>query len=661
MTYFVTGATGFIGRHLVERLLEREGDVHVLVREGSQDRLARRIERWNAGDRIKPVVGDLADPRLGLTDEQVAALSGEVEHFFHLAAIYDMTAAAEVNERLNVVGTRNAVDLAGALEAGHLHHVSSVAAAGEFKGLFREDMFDKGQKLPSAYHRTKFESEKLVREQSAVPWRVYRPAIVVGHSQTGEMDKIDGPYYFFKAIQKARFALPEWLPLVGPELGYTNIVPVDFVAAALDHIAHQPGLDGQAFHLTNPKPMRVGESLNAFAKAAHAPQLAIRVDKRLTDALPKGTVSMLMKLPQVRDIRNTVLADFGIPPVVLEHMAIKPQFDTRDTERALAGSGIVVPELGTYADRLWDYWERTLDPDLYKDRSFRKAINGRTVIITGASSGIGRATALKVAESGGIPLLVARGLEKLEALREEIEAKGGTAHVYSADLSNMDAIDDVVARILDEHPAVDFLVNNAGRSIRRSVKLSEDRFHDFERTMQLNYFGAIKMIMALLPHMRERGFGHVVNVSSIGVQTNPPRFSAYVASKAALDSWTRVVSSEVIGDGITFSTIHMQLVRTPMIAPTKLYDHFPTISPEQAGDLICEAMRSRPKEINTRLGTAGEVLHALAPKVMDQILHVAYNVFPDSAASKGEKAPADAERASMEQLAMANIMKGVHW
>ena len=663
MAYFVTGATGFIGRHLVQRLLEREGDIHVLVRAGSRDRLDALVERWGAtaAERIKPVTGDLQEARLGLTDEQIGGLNGTIEHFFHLAAMYDMTASDEVNERLNVGGTRHAVELAGALHAGHLHHVSSVAAAGEFKGLFREDMFDEGQRLPSAYHRTKFDSEKVVRDQSSVPWRVYRPAIVVGHSQTGEMDKIDGPYYFFKAIQKARHALPEWVPLIGPELGYTNIVPVDFVADALDHIAHAHGLNFQAFHLTNPKAMRVGESLNAFAKAAHAPQLALRVDKRLTDALPKGTISMLMKLPQVREIRNTVLADFGIPPVVLEHMALRPQFDTRDTERALAGSGIEVPELATYADKLWDYWERTLDPDLYKDRSFARTINGRTVLITGASSGIGRATALKVAAAGGIPLLVARGLEKLEALREEIEAAGGTAYVYSADLSDMAAIDAVVARILDEHPAVDFLVNNAGRSIRRSIKLSEDRFHDFERTMQLNYFGAIKMIMALLPHMRERGFGHVVNVSSIGVQTNPPRFSAYVASKAALDSWTRVVASEVIGDGVSFTTIHMQLVRTPMIAPTKLYDHFPTISPEQAGDLICEAMRSRPKEINTKLGTAGEVLHALAPKVMDQILHVAYNVFPDSAASKGEKAPAAAERASVEQLAMANIMKGVHW
>jgi len=663
MAYFVTGATGFIGRHLVARLLEREGDIHVLVREGSRAALDELIEGWgdDAAARIRPIVGDIQEPRLGLTGEQIEVLSGTVEHFFHLAAMYDMTAPDEVNERLNVDGTRNAVGLANALAAGHLHHISSVAAAGEFKGLYREDMFDEEQRLPSAYHRTKFESEKIAREQSRVPWRVYRPALVVGHSQTGEMDKIDGPYYFFKAIQKARFALPEWFPLIGPELGYTNLVPVDFVADALDHIAHQPDLDGQAFHLTNPKPMRVGESLNAFAKAAHAPQLAVRIDKRLTDALPKGAISMLMKLPQVRELRKTVLADLGIPHEVVEHMALRPQFDTRDTERALAGSGIEVPELSTYAGALWDYWERNLDPDLFKDRSFEAAINGRMVVITGASSGIGRATALKVAAAGGVPLLVARGEEKLEALREEIEAAGGTAHVYCADLSDTDAIDAVVARMLADHPAIDMLVNNAGRSIRRSVALSHDRFHDFERTMQLNYFGAIKMIMALLPHMRERRFGHIVNVSSIGVQTNPPRFSAYVASKAALDSWTRVVSSEVIGHGVTFTTIHMPLVRTPMIAPTKLYDHFPTISPDEAADLICEGLRARPKEINTRLGTFGEVAHALAPKAIDQVLHMAYKVFPDSAASKGDKDPASAEKANMEQIAMANIMKGVHW
>ncbi len=549
--------------------------------------------------------------------------------------------------------------LANALEAGCLDHVSSVAASGLYKGLFREDMFDEGQKLPSAYHRTKFESEKVVREESTVAWRVYRPAIVIGDSRTGEMDKIDGPYYFFKLIQKTRHALPEWFPLVGLELGYTNIVPVDYVAAAIDHIAHQPDLDGQAFHLCAPKSQRSGEVLNIFAAAAHAPQVAIRIDKRLTDALPKGVGSLLLQLPALKGVRRTVLADLGIPEEILEHVGFTAQFDTRDTERALAGTGIEVPPLDSYAEVIWDYWERKLDPDLYKDRSLKAAINGRTVVITGASSGIGRAAALKIAGAGGIPLLVARSMDKLEETKAEIESAGGTAHVYSADLADLESIDELVTRILDEHVRVDMLVNNAGRSIRRSIALSQDRFHDFERTMQLNYFGAIRLTMGLLPHMRERGFGHIVNVSSIGAQTNPPRFSAYVASKAALDAWTRVVSSEVVGDGITFTTIHMPLVRTPMIAPTKIYDQFPTITPDEAGDLVGEALRGKPKQINTRLGTFGEVAYALFPKAVDEILHMAYKVFPDSAAARGEKDPN--EHASMEQVAMANLMKGVHW
>src|SRR3954453_18779803 len=480
MAYLVTGGTGFIGRHLIERLLDREGDIHVLVRAGSTDKLDKLVDRWATEraaqngtavrGRIKAVVGDLNEPRMGVAEEDLAALKGDVDHFFHLAAIYDMTADEDTNVRSNVDGTRHAVELANAVEAGIFHHTSSIAAAGLYKGLFREDYFDEGQKLPSAYHRTKFESERIARTQTTVPGGVYPPALVVGNPQTGEMEKIDAPYYFFKAIQKARHYLPEWFPLVGPELGWTNIVPVDYVAATMDQIAHQPGLDGKAFHLTDPKGQRSGEVMNEFAKAAHAPQLVMRIDSRLIQALPKGTLSMMMKLPALKDVRKTVLADFGIPEQVVDFIGLTCQFDTRDTDRALEGSGITLPALPTYAEKLWDYWERNLDPDLFRDRSFEGAVNGKVVVITGASSGIGKAAAHKIAAAGGVPILVARSMDKLEETKAEIESHGGTAYAYSADLSDMEAIDNVIEQTLADHPAVDMLVNNAGRSIRRSLE-----------------------------------------------------------------------------------------------------------------------------------------------------------------------------------------------
>src|SRR4029077_2273792 len=232
-------------------------------------------------------------------------------------------------------------------------------------------------------------------------------------------------------------------------------------------------------------------------------------------------------------------------------------------------------------------------------------------------------------------------------------------YVYAADIADTDSIERLLERVLADHRNVDMLVNNAGRSIRRSIALSYDRFHDFERTMQLNYFGAVKLIIGLLPRMRERGSGHIVNISSIGVQTNPPRFSAYVASKAALDAFTRVVASEVIGDGVTFTTIHMPLVRTPMIAPTKMYDAFPAITPEEAAEMIIEALHAKPKHMGTRLGTFGEVAYALSPKTVDRILHLAFRVFPDSAGAQRQQ-NVDV-RASLAQIAMATRTRGVHW
>jgi len=663
MSYFVTGATGFIGRNLVRRLLRREGTVYALVRSGSRGRLEElRTSFGPDGARVVPIAGDLSQPGLGVSEEDLLTLRGDVEHLFHLAAIYDMTAGAEAQEVANVEGTRHAVELAGAIEAGCFHQVSSIAVAGLYRGEWTEEMFEEAERLDThPYFRTKHESERVVREECPRPWRVYRPGIVVGDSRTGETDKVDGPYYFFKLLQRARRVLPAWLPAVGVEGGEINIVPVDFVADALDYIAHEPGLDGRAFHLTDPNPRTAGEVINLFARAADAPQAALRLDSGVTDPATSLVRTGLRFLPPAKRLFKAGLGELGIPAGVLNYVNYPTHFDSTATQEVLEGSGISVPPLESYADRVWDYWERNLDPDLFKDRTLSAAVRGKVVLITGASSGIGKAAAVKVADAGATVLLVARSVDKLEETKREIEAAGGVAHIHRCDMADVEDVERMAEEVLAYHGRVDILVNNAGRSIRRGVGLSYDRFHDYERTMQVNYFGAVRLILALLPSMREHRSGHIVNVSSIGTQTNPPRFSAYVASKAALDAFGRVIASEVIDDGIHITTIHMPLVRTPMIAPTRMYDVFPAISPEEAAELIAGAMVSRPKKVATRLGTFGELLYAVAPKASDRILNQAYRLFPESQAAKGKAEEAPDKAPSTEAVAFAHLMKGVHW
>ena len=666
MDYFVTGGTGFIGRHLVRRLLERGGTVHVLVREGSRGRLEELISSWgDTPGEVVPVVGDLTQPMLGLDEETIDELTGKIDHFFHLAAIYDMEADDEAIRVANVEGTMHAVEFANRAKVGCFDLASSIAVAGLYKGVWREDMFEEAEELNRhAYFSTKHESELIVREQLEVPYRIYRPGIVVGNSETGEMDKVDGPYYFFKLIQRLRATLPQWMPTVGIEGREINLVPVDFVADAIDYIAHLEGRDGEVFHLTDPNPLKAGQIINLFSRSAHAPQMSMRLDPQMLDIVPPAVRGGLMMLSPVQRVVDTVLSDLGIPRQVLVYVNYPTTFDCSNTLEALEGSGISVPPLATYADRLWDYWERNLDPDLFKDRSLGGAVGGKVVMITGASSGIGHETALKVGEAGGIVLLVARSADKLEELKAEIEELGGEAHVHPCDLSDVEDVERMANEVLAQHGHVDVLVNNAGRSIRRSVELSYDRFHDFQRTMQLNYFGALKLILTLLPRMRERKSGHIINISSIGVQTNAPRFSAYVASKAALDAFSRTISSEVVDDGVDITAVYMPLVRTPMIAPTKMYDAFPTIGPEEAAEMITDAMIRKPKKVATRLGNFGELLYNVSPKTSDAILNTGYKLFPESKAAKGkgEELEEQVEKApSAEAVAFAHLLRGVHW
>ncbi len=606
------------------------------------------------------MVGDLVEHMLGMSKADLRKLKGKVDHVFHFAAVYDLGASEVEQIKANIDGTRNAVAVAEELGAQCFHHVSSIAAAGLFEGIFREDMFEEAEGLEHPYFRTKHDSESIVRTECALPWRVYRPGMVVGDSQTGEMDKIDGPYYFFKLIQRMRQTLPSWMPTIGIEGGRINIVPVDFVVDAIDHLAHRKGQDGKCFHLIDPRPHRVGDVLNIFARAAHAPEMSMRINAALFGFIPNGVRKGLLSLTPVRRIRNAVIKDLGFPAEILTFVNYPTRFDCREADKLLKPAGIEVPPLESYAWRLWDYWERHLDPDLFIDRTLRGRIQDRVVLITGGSSGIGKATAMRIGETGATTIIVARDAEKLELAKNEAKDRGIDLVTYSADLADYQQCDDLVRTLIDKHGGVDVLVNNAGRSIRRAIESSYDRFHDFERTMQVNYFGALRLTMGLLPTMTAKRRGHIINISSIGVLTNAPRFSAYVASKAALDAFSRCAASEFADRGIEFTTINMPLVKTPMIAPTKLYDSVPTLTPEEAAELVVNAIVYRPVRIASRLGVFGQVLHAVTPKVAQIIMNTTFRMFPDTPAAKGVQEGA-APAPTADQIAFSQLMRGIHF
>ncbi|MFO1246481.1 MAG: SDR family oxidoreductase [Ramlibacter sp.] len=661
MQYFVTGATGFIGKRLVRKLLQRKGAVvHFLIRRESESKVAGLREYWGvSAARAVPVFGDLTGKKLGVASDDVKKLKGQIDHFYHLAAVYDLGADEESQIAVNIEGTRNTVEFAKAIDAGHFHHVSSIAAAGLYEGVFREDMFEEAENYDHPYFMTKHESEKIVRKECKVPWSVYRPAMVVGDSQTGEMDKIDGPYYFFKLIQRMRQLLPPWMPAVGLEGGRINIVPVDFVVDALEHISHKADIAKRCFHLVDPVGYRVGDVLDIFSRAAHAPKMNLFINAALLGFIPKSVKKGLMAVAPVRRIRAAVMKDLGLPEDILTFVNYPTRFDCRDTLAALKGSGVECPNLKDYAWRLWDYWERHLDPDLHIDRSLRGTVGGKVVLVTGGSSGIGLAAAHKFAEAGAITIICGRDQDKLDEACKEAKARGYEFIAYATDIADMADADRFTQLLVKNHGGVDFLINNAGRSIRRAIESSYDRFHDFERTMQLNYFGCLRVTMGLLPGMVEKRKGHVVNISSIGVLTNAPRFSAYVASKAALDAWTRCASSEFADRGITFTTINMPLVRTPMIAPTNIYNNVPTLAPEEAADMIAEACIYKPVRIATRLGITGQLLHALLPRVAQIAMNTSFRMFPDSSAAKGEKGAKP--QLSPEAIAMQQMMRGIHF
>lgn len=659
--YFVTGATGFLGTHLLERLLARRGHVHILVRNMEDATCRTLLARFrDEQSRIHCYQGDITQPMFGLGEEALEALRALNVEFLHLAAIYDLSAPLELQRAVNVDGTRHALDFAAEIQARCFHLTSSIAVAGLYKGLFGEDMLAEAGPLNNPYLQTKHDAEVLVREETRLPWRIYRPGMVVGHSVTGEIPKIDGLYYLFSAIRKLRDSVPEWMPLIGLEGGQLNLVPVDYVADAMDYIAHQAGQDNRCFHLTDPNPRRLGELFNLFAETARAPKMSMRIDAANFNPLVTMFAKSVSNTPSVQRFLGLLLKDLGIPRETLAFLEYPTQFDRANTDQALEGSGIRVKSPEEYARVLWSYWEQHLDEERLDPDNLNEQVSDKVIMITGASSGIGRTTALRLATTGARLLLVARDYQKLDEVIAEIRDMGCNAFACSADLTSDDDVERLAEMVIREHGGVDILVNNAGRSIRRSVEHSYDRLHDFQRTMEINYFGALRLLLAFLPGMVARGGGHVVNISSIAVLAGSARFSAYTASKAALDAFTRSAACEYADKGVKFTTINMPLVKTPMIAPTKLYDHVPTLSPEQAAELIVKAIIQKPVRITTRLGTFSAMLNDLLPGVSRLIMNTGYHMFPDSAAAQG-KSDGVEQKPSPEQKLMVNLLKGVNW
>ena len=517
MAYFVTGATGFIGRYLVQELLDnREGDVFVLVREGSQPRMERLIEQWGHDGRVTMVTGDLGEAALGVDPAWVKEHSGQDRPLLpprrDLRHDRDRRAERDAQRRRHPQRPR----ARRRPRRRVFHQVSSIAASGDYPGFWDETMFDVDQRLPSPYHRTKFESERIVREESAVPWRVYRPSMVIGHSETGEMDKVDGPYYFFPILKILRDYLPSWTPLVGVDLGDTNVVPVDYVAKAMDHLAHLAGPRRRGVPPGQPRAAadrRRGQHVRRGRQGARSSPRPI--DRNVTGLVPTGLLPRAvrpgtllkgaLRTPPAQLALRETIGRLGLPPAGRRARRLPDDVRRPLTEQALAGSGISVPDLESYADRLWNFWEEQLDDSLADDK---KTVDGaerqdrrhhRRLVRHRPGHRVQGRPGRRHPGAGGPRQGQARGAPRPRSSRAAARRTSSPATCPTSTRSTT-----WPTGWPSELDSIDFLVNNAGRSIRRSVKLSHDRFHDFERTMQLNYFGAIRLVMGVLPTMREQ-------------------------------------------------------------------------------------------------------------------------------------------------------------
>jgi NAD(P)-dependent dehydrogenase (short-subunit alcohol dehydrogenase family) len=650
---FVTGATGLLGRHLTERLLARGGEVVLLVRQARLEAHAERLAALSElarkhGAKLSIVHGDVTEPWLGLASGELEPSA--LDHVFHVAGHYDLTADAKTLRAINVEGTENVLEwLASRGFRGVLHHVSSIAVAGDFSGRFGEAMLDAGQGHPTEYHRTKYESELRVRAETRVKHRIYRPGAIVGHSRTGEMDRIDGAYYLFRGIHALRDALPRWVTLPGLDGAPLAMVPVDFVADAIDAIAHRPGLDGRTFHVVDGAQPTFRDTFNLIADAAGAPRMGKLRLSKLTKWIPGGG-DVIGQLGAVAFLRGEQLEGLGIPKIVLTAQNREVSYDTTGLDEALLETKVRCPPQASYVEPLWDYYVRNLDPARDPSARDRKALAGKVMLVTGASSGIGEALAKYGASIGMKVVIVARRDEELSRVEREIREQGGIVSRFVADLSDLAACDAAVQAAIDRHGRLDVLVNNAARSIRRPLAESLERFHDLERLMQINYYGPARLIRAALPGMVARKYGVILNVLSAGARAPSPRFGAYTASKAALGQLGDTLAAEHLHDGIRVLSAFLPWVRTPMMGATGKYDDTHAMTPERAARWMIEGIVTREQHVLSGDVRRRFMFMAARPESLTRVMNVLYRIYADDPESHPELA--------LDRMILKRFVKG---
>ena len=635
MTYFVTGGTGLIGRELLGRLADRGVDVDVLVRPRSLQRWADWIDGLDAraraaGGSVRAVEGDVTQAGLGLSGYDRA-----IEHFFHVAGYYDIAGDAARMRSVNVDGTQHVIDFLGAHSpSALLHHASSVAVAGDYAGEFPEDELDCGQGFDHEYHRSKYDAEVLVRA-SGLRHRIYRPSAVVGHSETGEMDRVDGPYFLFKMVQKLGHALPGWAPMMGWSNEQVNMVPVDFVADVIDAAAHQPDRDGQTFHIADPDPLTLPQVYNTLAPLAGAPRMSgtLGAGKRKGSGMLGNVRQMFSSLGAATFLREQLLSDYNIPAAISAAKNTNVSYATTNLESVMSRAEIRCPKPEKYLPALWFYWAQHLDPDRDEKLRWERTFGGKTVLITGASSGVGEAMARMCAECGARVVLLARREELLQDIVSQIESAGGKADYFVADLSDLDAIGQLVEDVVARHGHIDVLVNNAARSIRRPIAGSYDRLHDYERTMRLNYLAPVALCLGFLPTMVQAGGGHIVSVLTAGSHLPSPYFSAYTASKAALSQFTDTLSAEYLHEGVHTTSAYLSWVVTPMMTATDKYaekvKRENIMTPERASAWIMDGVAYRKRKLYSATTLRRFMWSTLFPKFMTRSLSYVFQVYHD--------------------------------